>query len=492
MNFCAWCKKDNPQYKCGHCLKVWYCNKDCQSKHAPYHLRGKSETQRLIIPSGMDLILPNTHYHDAGGGIMPYSAKSVRMLIEKTGGNVKEFDNLLSLFIESKKKFFKMYINQPKLGLGESDFDEKQSKWIQESYNLISTLINPLCSSQHFKVYEKDLLHIKNYIDNPDININDKKKLIDVLFQKMINDETYISYLHDRAFVMCFLSVGKTEYEEISNGYDFLRKILELFIIATTQISMKYKLNNTVSFDSNTTKQGLKMSIIPKGTFLYRGFGSDRSGIGLSSSRKHDYFGFDYKTTVYYQTSRQVLSFASDWVKQGSGFSVFTTKKDQLRVLDLTDVNTVKIIHKMMLKDGKQEIHDSFSRNWKIIDNKESIELNLQDKETLNLLRQLVLRNGNLDIKDFSLNNWSIEKNTPTIKRVSGSGAGDDVTVNWLCANGFDGYIGYGFELSDELVLCDPRSVLKLELKKTHVDDFFIDLKLDPDSFQGEALINYY
>lgn len=491
MNFCAWCKKDNPQYKCGHCLKVWYCNKDCQTKHAPYHLHGKSETQRLIIPSGMDLILPNTHYHDAGGGIVPYTAKSARILIKKTNGNVNEYDNLLLQLIESRQRLFKMYINQPKLLLGESDFDEEQNKWVHKSYSFVSTLINPLVSNKRFELYKNDLMNIKNNIDDTDISIKDKKKLIDILFRKIINDKKYISYLHYNAFFMS-MDLDKTEQKERNIGNDILRNIFVLLDIATTQVSLKYKLSDVVSFDSISTKQGLKMSIIPRGTYLYRGFGSDRSKIGLSSSRKHDYFGFDYNTTVYYQTSRQTLAFAGDWVKQRSGFSVFTTTKEELHVLDLTNADTVKRIRELILKDGKQDIHDSFSRNWQIVDNKESMELDLSDTETLKQIQKLLLKNGKLNMNDFSKSNWSIVKNTPTIKRVSGSGADDDITVNWLCANGFDGYIGYGFALSDELVLCDPRSVLKLELKKVHVDDFFIDLKLDPDSVQGQALINYY
>jgi hypothetical protein len=183
---------------------------------------------------------------------------------------------------------------------------------------------------------------------------------------------------------------------------------------------------------------------------LYRGFGSDRSGIGLSSSRKHDYFGFDYRTTIAYQTSRQTTEISGDWVKKKSGISVFTTK-EELQVLDLTDVNTVRMIGKRMLEKGDVEIYKSFSVAWKILEEEQKI------------------------------------------RRSSGSGAYDDITVNWLCANGFDGYIGYGFSLSDELVLCNPRSDLKLEFKKIHVGDFFIDLKLDePDSIQGLALINEY
>ena len=448
MNFCAWCKKNNPHYQCGHCYKVWYCDRECQKNHAPYHLHGKSETQRLIIPSGMDLILPNTHYHDAGGGIIPYTAKSVRILLEKTGGDVKKFDKLMLQMVLARKKFITDYIHQEKLLLLESVFDPEQNVWLPKSYDIVGTLINPFVS---FKSQDVILSFIQKAFDDPNVSLIQKKTALNTFFKKIMDNEEYLSYLKYFMFdKISFSKCGKQTCMAENQSTESIREIFEMYDLATKQILQKYKLEQIISFYSKQKDDGLKYAIIPGGTFLYRGFGSDRSGIGLSFSRKHDYFGFDYGTTIAYQTSRQTTEIAGDWAKKKSGVSVFTVK-DNLHVLDLTDVNTVRLIGEKMLENGDVEIYNSFSVGWKILEKEQKI------------------------------------------RRSSGSGACDDITVNWLCANGFDGYIGYGFTLSDELVLCDPRSVLKLELKKTHVEDFFIDLKLnEPGSMQGLALINEY
>jgi hypothetical protein len=236
---------------------VWYCNKDCQTKHAPYHLHGKSETQRLIIPTGMDLILPNTHYHDAGGGIIPYTAKSVRLLIEKTGGNVKQFDKLMLEMVLARKQFVQDYINQDELLLSDLVFDPEQNKWLQKSYNIVGTLINPFVS---FKSQELVFGDVQEKFDDPNVTLGAKKRALDMFFAKIKDNVEYLCYLKYAMFEKIdFGKIGKLTAIAEKKAMESIREIFIMYDVATKQILDKYKLGVTVSFDEKKKKRWIKI-----------------------------------------------------------------------------------------------------------------------------------------------------------------------------------------------------------------------------------------
>lgn len=441
FKYCAFCKKERPRFACGHCNLVYYCDKICQIDHYPFHIKNLPETGRMIIPNNEDLIVFTTHYHDAGGGIIPYKHTSVRNFIIRAKENVALFDVSLRTMIDGRKQLLHKYLNQPDPLISFSFFDRDTKDFVYKPRDISGTFINPFVSKETIYDIEKELETVKTAF----LNIDDKfvqKRVVNTLVKKIINNDEYLSvlnlfFLHD---VNTF-TLDKSLNYEISKHFQI---IYDLYVESVKKILSKFILRN-IKFDPVVFENGIVSSYVPVGTYLYRGFGSDRSGLGLSFSRQHDYFGFDYKTTIVYQTSRATLDYAGNWVKQKSGFSVFMTIND-LKVLDLTKTSTVQKVMDLMNKENDQETLDSFTLGWNI-------------------------RNGK-------------------IQRSSGSGATDDVTVNWLCKHGFSGYIGYGFALHDELVLCSPRTDLKLITKKYHAD-FYHDLKLE-HKLQEKVLINDY
>ena len=249
MSFCAFCKKESPKFSCKHCLLTYYCDKDCQSNHAPYHLGGKPETQRLIFPVESDLVLPNTHYHDAGGGIIPYTAASVRLLIEKTGGNVKLFDALLNSMVKSRRQIIQDYLHQEKLSLMDSYFDPEQNKWIQTGFNIVGTLINPFMKNKSEQIV---LNHIQYCFDNEGLGVEEKKKSIDVFFRLIKDNVDYLSYLKYSMFESIHFSrIGKSTGAEESNAMDKVATIFKMYDVATKQILAKYKIDDVLNLLTN-------------------------------------------------------------------------------------------------------------------------------------------------------------------------------------------------------------------------------------------------
>lgn len=419
--YCARCKRDNPGYECGHCFKIAYCCRQCQNEHYPVHFGQIHHTQLLMFPIDEHLLIQRTHYHDDGGGIVPYKLSTIRKLVEQTKGDLNVFDAAIFSYVTGVKDSLKTFKNKTFDPIDSFSFPISDINFLTIPFLPNKTIqeLTPL-----FKIIEQ-----KTYDTH-----EEKKELFQLVINELLkNESNFDSYFGNLLYVL-----------QVNEVYDKWEIIQTMFSSAFKSIIKRYdhdKLNYGFKYVNN-----LKSIKIPRGTYLYRGFGSDRNGNGLSASRKHDYFGFSYPTTPSYQTSRKETDTVGGWLQQKIGVSVFKTNK-HIKVLDLTDPDTVLYLQ---TKIADPEILDAFKSGWQI----------------------------------------RVKKGKKVVKRSSGSGATDDITVNWLCENKYDGYIGYDDASSfhDELVLCNAQAVLDLQFIKYHNKDFKHDF--NTDSFSKNAIAN--
>jgi hypothetical protein len=156
--------------------------------------------------------------------------------------------------------------------------------------------------------------------------------------------------------------------------------------------------------------------------------------------KKSAYFTTSIMTTLSYLTNKEEIYYSSKEYCENLGeIHVFKTRHD-LRLLNLSNVKSVKYLRAKLTEMGApQKVIEAFENGWVILE------------------------------KD----------GTETLGRVSYFHT-DYLVVNWLCENGFNGYLAtHVSTFHDEIVICDPSKNLKYMLKHTS-EDFNVPVCQEP------------
>ena len=182
-----------------------------------------------------------------------------------------------------------------------------------------------------------------------------------------------------------------------------------------------------------------------RGTTFKRGEPDRRNNVYddfNDTHKKFAHFATSIMTTLDYTTIKEDEDTAvtsQQYCDTIGEIQVFKTRHD-LRLLNLSNVQNVKYLRVKLAEMGApQEVIDAFENGW-IISKKDGVE---------------------------------------KLKRNSGY-TGDYLVVNWLCENGFNGYLATHISrFHDEIMICDPSKNLKYMLKHTS-EDFNIPICEEP------------
>jgi hypothetical protein len=193
------------------------------------------------------------------------------------------------------------------------------------------------------------------------------------------------------------------------------------------KIDLSYKMNI-----STTTNPYIK--ILRKGTKLVRGYKNYRGYV--DESRSYSWFGLEHMTkrlAIYaiptaVEDKEQyfdklgvkdnfMFDFLHDYCKAVGGVAVYQVKAD-MKLLDFSDIVTLRYVTNYMREQNAPEIViNAFVRNWQIKDD------------------------------EFARNSVDVT---------------DGIVADWLCREGFGGYLALGTKgLHDEVLICDVKSRLE-------------------------------
>jgi hypothetical protein len=173
---------------------------------------------------------------------------------------------------------------------------------------------------------------------------------------------------------------------------------------------------------------------LEKGGIFKRGEPDERNNVYddfNASHKKSAYFTTSIMTTLGYLTDRNKIYYGSqDYCSNLGEIHVFRVRHN-IRLLNLSNINNVKYLgEKLKELEAPEDVIDAFKIGWVI----------KEEDGTEKFSRQSYYS------KDY-------------------------LVVNWLCENGFNGYLAtHTLGLSDEIVICDPSRNLKYMLKHTSVD----------------------
>jgi hypothetical protein len=156
--------------------------------------------------------------------------------------------------------------------------------------------------------------------------------------------------------------------------------------------------------------------------------------------KKSAYFTTSIMTTLSYLTNKEeIYNGSKDYCENLGEIHVFKVRHD-LRLLNLSNVHNVKYLRVKLAEMGApQEVIEAFENGW-VISKKDRVE---------------------------------------NLRRVSYFHT-DYLVVNWLCENGFNGYLATHIsKFHDEIVICKPSKNLKYMLKHT-VKDFNVPMCQEP------------
>jgi len=443
MVFCKHCKSPNARYRYKNDYGTFYCGERCADSYFPVYIGQKIEAQISKIPPKKWRIILQTHRE--GGGVVPYTLTSFRDIINHTGGDVNAFDNILEETSIFRKYALESTALSDDIVVGKGRFDKNGRLNVYAGPTndmLVRYLLNPFISRETFHMLLPAIKKVSEALYSEKLSLGEKNEAVKKYLENIVLDENLLDWGNLEYIVSNIKPVDPLMIETNRGKH---KSCYDMFDSAFIKLKHNYKTPLNQFKVEKTGVEEISYTIVPKGVYLYRGYADGNAKNGLSTDRAFDWFAFDFFTCSFYAASNASSQTAAEWIKQDSGIAVFKTNRE-LRVLDLTKAKTVLYLQSA----APLEIRDHFLYAWKV---------------------------------------------TPSgkVKRRS-SPSRDAKIVKWLCKQGYDGYIGIGFEnLHDELFLCDAESKLKLKQDLKHNKDFrndFVDQDLDP--LQLESIVVEY
>jgi hypothetical protein len=451
--YCANCKQSDPKNRCGHCIDTLYCGQLCANLHNLVHIGVILPVQIPNIPPKNLRIIKQTHRE--GVGVNPYTLSSIRNFISTMDGDVESFDRARNDALNFRKNEIKKIFESDDVEtIFISEKENKYTKQLAGVYSfskepgesgIIPYLISPFISLSEIEAMLPAMKNISRIILNEKIPRNERDAAWKFYLKNTVMEQDdFISN-----WCLFNMMIPFKNHDPVLIGYaSFSMTIYNAFLEAYSRLKSRYSLKGKVVFEKYQTRFA-EVLIVPSNTFLYRGYSDGLAKDGLSISRQFDYFAFDFFTTDFYTFSNGSNDTVEEWLAHDSGVAVFQTQ-EAIRILDLTKGESVLHMQQQMIEnDAPKKVIEAFKRAWKITPS------------------------GN-------------------VERSSGPSS-DALIVEWMCSQGWDGYVGIGFDkFHDEIMLCQPRSVLKLIQNLKHSRDFVHDFTSLPHPVQKEAVIVEY
>lgn len=421
---CYKCHKPNSNFKESASLK-YFCSIRCQ--HNYYSIGGAVEGKQLPpLPAPKENLLFGRIFQDLDHPVPVYNHVKMREIFARFAKTpdhfekLKQFDEFIAWAIQwqrtrLQKQFEQMQKDNDMLAVRESHFNDLH-KYIltpQLSPELFEKLIPDVQKMQEITSSRK-FCYAKRRVTSDDLNIFLKNFIPKVL---MIDE--YILYCTDFFYLVDF----PDEIEQ----YNLLR--IPLFnrineLRDTIVLSYKIPLN----LDVFSPKEDEYHRRIPKGTYFYRGFKTYRGP--LDATRNYAFFAFDIWVPFGYvipsngkgEDEKRAgvgnTMLLKTYCEALGGIACFQVK-DDLKVLDLSHVRTVQHVLSILI-DAKapENVLKAFQENWEL----------------------------------------SADKSTFNRKSVDET---DRIVVNWLCQQGFNGYIAGRLGIfHGEAMICEPKTNL--------------------------------
>lgn len=211
------------------------------------------------------------------------------------------------------------------------------------------------------------------------------------------------------------------ELPEKLDAYTFEPEIQSYIGLIVSEIKNRYNPKLLVDFQSFKSQESFTRGIA-KGTLLYRGYRNYRGVIDTETN--FAWFALNVMTTLsymippemeqnpYYLKGRETIDSrtSKEYCQAIGGTAVFRFRRD-VQLLDFSSVHTMRYIQEFLTRNGApKKIIDAFAAGWKI--------------------------------------------RGDSFTRVSQE-VDDAVFVEWMCQQGFDGYIATGINIYDEILTCN-------------------------------------
>lgn len=373
---------------------------------------------------------------------LPYNVDDIRSILLADNKDVSKLDQAIVGTITIRREYMAKF-SGGKL-LPRSQFRWTANNKPSKSREIVlGLLISPFINKKTFDAVYKDILHfVEVYLNK---NVAEAEAELKVLVTKLSKFDDYVLNwgLLER-FVLEFDALDINYIMPISKPIQNI--FFEHFV------SCK-KVNTIANLSFPKYKSKLaNISIIPKGTYLYRGFANDFAKGGLSINRNFEFFALDFITTSFYSAPAEKNYTLLEYQKALGGTAVFKTKVEA-KVLNLADEGTVIFMQNLFKQhDVPEDVQKSFKTAWKITGNG---------------------------------------------KVIRSSGASIDAKiVDWMCKLGFSGYIGLdlfdedGGSFHDEIMFCNPTEYVELDEIFMLKDNPYLSL-MKITGPQTQALMSY-
>lgn len=434
---CAHCKSIAPSSYCGHCKTTLYCNQKCANLHYDAHIGVLLDVQVELVPPKEYLLL-EVFMRDSGSNI-PYSTIDIGEMLHID----KKDTSRLSLAIADALIIRRKILQNIQLTKNRVRWDEDTGNASMDRNIALGMLISPHVQQQTFNIiYPLVLDFVDNVYVNDTLPILEKSGHLLQLISQLSQYDDFV--LNWGPLFSTFLR----ELQDCDPNYSIqstTKDIVDIFNSHRIDVYSRYRRKN-IKFEQVKSKFAV-ISLIPKGTFLYRSFADYTSDNGLAGNRMFDYFAFDVPSTLYYACPENHNQILSAYITKLGGISVFKTK-DTMKILDLSEAKSALFLQDMFKEYNVPEnVIRTFKRAWTVTE-------------------------------------------SGRIMRNSGSGS-DARIVEWICKLGFDGYVGVGIDgLHDEIMLCQPRSTLELVKIVDTKDNFYLPVAHIIGE-QTQALLEY-
>lgn len=421
---CYKCHKQNAHYKEITSAK-FFCSNNCQTSY--YHIGGVVDGKQLPpLPAPKEHLLFKRVFQDLEHPICVYNHVKMRDIFARFAKTpdhfekLRQFDEFIVWAIQWQRtrlqnQFEQMQKDNEMLSLDEWYLPRLHKYMVmpQLSPNLFEELIPDVQKMQELSKL-KTFCYAKRRITS-----NELHEFLTRFISKVILIDEYILYCMDFFFLVDF----PDEIEQFNllktplfNRINELRDI----IVSSYKVPLNLDVFSPVADEYHRR--------IPKGTYFYRGFKTYRGP--LDATRNYAFFAFDIWVPFGYvvPTQRQ----GEDEERAGisntmllktyceilGGVACFQVKED-LKVLDFSHVRTVRHVLSILL-DAKapENVLKAFQENWEL----------------------------------------SADKNTFNRKSFDET---DRIVVNWLCQQGYNGYIAGGLGIfHGEAMICEPKTNL--------------------------------
>lgn len=422
---CYKCHNSNSNFKESTSLK-YFCSRNCQ--HNYYSIGGVVDGKELPpLPAPKEHLLFSHVFQDLDHSVPVYNHVVMRKIFAKFAKTpdhlekLRQFDEFIVWAIQWQRKRFtdhfeKLRKSNEMISIHENNLTDLAK------YMLVPHLSPGLFDALTPDVREMEKISLsKTYCYKKHrITSDDLHSFLMKFISKVILVDEYILYCLDFFFLIDFPSKELEDYNMLQRPlFDRINELRNIIVF-----SYKIPLN----LDVFSPKEDEYHRRIPKGTYFYRGFKTYRGP--LDATRNYAFFAFDIWVPFSYvipsakkgEDERRAgvgnTVQLKTYCEALGGIACFQVKED-LKVLDFSHVLTVRHV--------------------------------------LSVLQDL---RAPKDVLDAFQSNWELSSDKNQFKRISVEST-DRIVVNWLCQQGYNGYIAGGLGVfHGEAMICEPKTNL--------------------------------